>query len=482
MQRIRFHLFTKVILWFFLNLGIIVVSLFLLFNGRPGPNAPFFLRIPSPIDGLTRQIESETYDRSPAQRDEVLAKYSSEYGVNFYLFDITGKQLAGPPVELPEAVRQSVTHDDLANVPLPERPPGPTMPPSVSPGPGRPHGPPSSYFTSENPKLHWFVGRILTIDEGTGDALRTRLVVSSDSLTGHGLFFDVRPFITVAVVVVILSIILWLPFVRGITRDIGEMSAATGMIAEEKFNVHVSEKRTDELGSLGRSINYLAERLSNFVHGQKRFLGDVSHELNSPLARMQFALSILEDRIGPENKELVADISEEIGLMKRLVNELLDYSKAGIQARSVELANVPLKPLVELVVKRETAEKNADIKVDVDDSLDVLAPPELLSRAVANVVRNGIRYGGDLKISADNGGGRVQLLISDNGPGVPAAELDRIFEPLYRVETHRSRQDGGSGLGLAIARSCVEACGGKIYAENLKPSGLEVTIVLNRAA
>jgi two-component system sensor histidine kinase CpxA len=259
------------------------------------------------------------------------------------------------------------------------------------------------------------------------------------------------------------------------------MTVATREIAEEKFDVRVSEKRTDELGGLGSTINHLAKRLSGFVTGQKRFLGDISHELNSPLARMQFALSILEDRVDEKNRAYVEDVKEEVELMSKLVAELLTYSKAGIKTQQVNLERVLVKPLVELVVQRETVAENADIKLKIDENLEALAQPELLSRALANVVRNAVRYAGnagEISVSAENGNDQVKITVADSGAGVPEADIEKLFDPFYRIETDRSRQTGGTGLGLAIVKTCVEACQGKVFAENRSPSGFAITILL----
>lgn len=290
------------------------------------------------------------------------------------------------------------------------------------------------------------------------------------------------PFIILAGVVIGFSILFWLPFVRNITKAVGQITAAAGQIAEEKFDVRVSENHTDELGQLGQSINHLAQRLSGFVHGQKRFLGDISHELNSPLARMQFALSILEDCQDEEKKRAyVEDIREEVILMSKLVSELLTYSKAGIKKTEIKLTRLDLSPLVESVVTRETANENAEIELKIDEKIEVLAQPELLSRALANVVRNAVRYAGSLgkiTITAENTNNQTKITVADNGAGVPEAEIGKLFDPFYRVESDRARQTGGTGLGLAIVKTCIEGCQGKVFARNRAPSGFEIVITL----
>lgn len=476
MRRLRFSLFTKIIVWFFLNLLVLAAILLFIFNFRFDSRTSFFGSA-NRIEALTRVIESETNARTRTERDEILKKYSETYRVEFYLFDNAGKQLGGKEIALPPELFNEISRPEGA--PFPPGQARPPMPPPPN-GDNRPR-PPSLYFTTGDPTLYWFVGRILTIEPEKAEPVRTRLIAVSDSFTGRGLFFDPTPYLLIALVIVVVSILFWLPFVRGITKNIGQMTAAAELIAEEGFNVRVDENRGDELGRLGKSINHLAARLKGFVTGQKRFLGDISHELNSPLARMQFALSILEDRVDEESLSYVADVREEVELMTKLVNELLAFSKAGIRTSEIRLENLALRPLVEMVVKRETTKENAQINLEINENLKAAAQPELLSRAVANVIRNAVRYAGkagEINISAENGNGLVKLKIADNGAGVPENELDKLFDPFYRVQTDRARETGGSGLGLAIVKTCVESCGGKVFAHNRTPQGLEVVIQL----
>src|SRR5439155_20847176 len=135
----------------------------------------------------------------------------------------------------------------------------------------------------------------------------------------------------------VFSALLWFPLIRGITRSIGQMTQATREIAEGRFDGRVNERRRDELGALGQSVNRMAARLAGFVTGQKRFLGDTSNELCSPIARIQMALGILEQRADEKQKAYVADLREEVQHISNLVNELLSFSKASLGASTVTL-------------------------------------------------------------------------------------------------------------------------------------------------
>ena len=336
---------------------------------------------------------------------------------------------------------------------------------------------------TSNPTRYWAGARILvgsTGSEGTSrDLIRGAVLVAvSDSFTGRGLFFDPWPLIILAAIILLTSILLWLPFVRRLTVAIGRITRATEEIADERFGSRVSIRRGDELGRLGRAVNHLATRLDGFVNGQKRFLGDISHELNSPLARMGVALEILEDRADPALRSYVRDAREEVVLMTQLVGELLAYARTGLREVRISLTPVHLRPLVERVCAREAG--GAEVKIEVDSELTALAQPELLSRALANVIRNSRRYAGEagaILIRAGRVGDRVTLSVIDRGSGIPASQLERVFEPFYRLENDRARETGGAGLGLAIVKTCVDACEGRVSAHNLDP-GFEIRIEL----
>jgi two-component system sensor histidine kinase CpxA len=312
---------------------------------------------------------------------------------------------------------------------------------------------------------------------------RLTLLVVSDSIRGGGLFFDYTPWLIAAGGVLVLSVLFWLPLVRGITRAISQTTRATEEIAEGRFGVLVNERRSDELGVLAAAVNRMAVRLSGFVSGQKRFLGDTAHELCAPIARMQIALGILEERADGKHLPYVNDVREELQHISHLVNELLSFSKAGLRQQPAALQSVALGEIAWRVAERE-GRSGAVIEVSVDENLRAQAEPELLTRALANLVRNSIRYAGQsgpVRLCGGGEDGKVFLTVSDEGPGVPEDALQKIFDPFYRVEESRSRDTGGVGLGLAIVKTCVEACGGTVSARNREPRGLEVRIVLQAA-
>jgi two-component system sensor histidine kinase CpxA len=354
-----------------------------------------------------------------------------------------------------------------------------------------------------SPSLYWVLIRMPIVDRQTRPPMPTTLVLYSDSLRGGGMLFDYRPWLIGGGLVLGLSVLLWLPLVRGITRALRQMTGAAESIAQGRFETHVDTPRADEIGRLGSALNHMSGRLREFFTGQKRFLGDIAHELCSPLARMEMALGILEQRADEKQRDYVEDVREELRHMSELVHELLSFSKAGVGGKNVELKPVLLAELTGRVVAREAKERNCVI-VDVPGTLTALAEPDLLGRALGNVIRNALRYAspvhadgenysyrptvqsdgrpsGPITVSARDRGEHIALLVTDCGPGVPEEALHRLFDPFFRPESARTRETGGAGLGLAIVKSCVEACGGTVSVRNVEPHGLQVEFELQRA-
>jgi two-component system sensor histidine kinase CpxA len=410
-MRVRVSLFTKILLWFFVNLVVLGGVLWVIFNLqlRAAPDSPLFVASGPGWSGWP----GRSARRSAATRwaDGVLRRYRTPE-VEFMLTRTVIRRvtLAGcpprsealiGPVWFPPPPPPGQGMGDRAPEPPPAgddrggMPPGPDRRDGLPPGgdrrlrmlPPAPQVQPTFSLRTTNPTRYWAGVRLPVFEPDRRRPELATLVAVSDSISGHGLFFDVTPWLFVIAVVLGLSILLWLPFVRGLTGSIRHMTAATEQIAEERFDVRVNARRGDELGRLGAAINHLASRLAGFVGGQKRFLGDISHELNSPLARLQVELSLLEERLGAEHQEHVADAQEEVALMSQLVGELLAFAKAGMRTRELALVPVPLLPLAEKVRAREA--QQGDVRIEVPGSILAVAQPELLSRALANVLATG---------------------------------------------------------------------------------------------
>jgi two-component system sensor histidine kinase CpxA len=488
-MKLRIPIYGQILAWFFLNLAVLGAILCLLarLEFRVGLDSLLLSASGERIQAVGSVIAEELSERGPSEWDAILRRFSDAYGIEFTLFLNDASQLAGSRTDLPASVRQKILEGRVPSRPALREPVPPRQrkPDGGSPQPGAARAGRDSKFTvrTSDPTRYWAGIRIPVADGKEPRRLQTTLLAASTSLSGGGLFVDVKPWLFAALGAVGLSVLLWLPFVRGVTRSIAELAGATERIAEGQFDVQVEVKRGDELGRLARAVNRLAARLEGFVTGQKRFLGDVAHEFCSPLARLQMALGILEQRVQERERPCVEDLRAEAGAMSQLVNELLSFSKAGLKPGEIKLRPVDLPSVVRRVTARE-AGGTARVEIDIPEGLQAIAEPELLARALGNVLRNAVRHAasaGPITIAARPENGWVVVSIADCGPGVPPESLPRLFDPFYRVDDSRTRGTGGVGLGLAIVRGCVEGCDGRVTARNRDSGGLEVSLYLTIA-
>ena len=483
-MKLRFPLLPKILAWFFLNLVVLGAAFFFVLKVqfRFGLDSLLSGRVGERIQAVSDLMTGELKAKPIGGWDEVLKNFGKAYKVQFFLFRQDGTQIAGESVPLPTAVLARITERRGMGEGLGRGPPqgrGPHW------GREGPTGEPQARFILRTATpAHYWVGVCLPLTEpGASRPWPVSLLLVSDSLSAGGLFFDPMPWVIVGFGALIFSVLLWIPLVRGVTRSLAQMTRAAEQISQGRFDARVDERRGDELGRLGQAINRMAARLAGFVTGQKRFLGDIAHELCSPIARIQVALGILEQRADDKQQAYVNDLREEVEQMSRLVNELLSFSKAGLTPQAVKLEPVNLAATAQRVLDSEAAQ-NSQVQIQIPDDLSVLAQPDLLFRALANLVRNAVRYAGQagpITISALRRDRAVVVTVADQGPGVPEASLQHIFDPFFRAEPSRSRDTGGAGLGLAIVKTCVEACQGNVSATNRVPKGLAVNIVLNAA-
>jgi two-component system sensor histidine kinase CpxA len=208
---------------------------------------------------------------------------------------------------------------------------------------------------------------------------------------------------------------------------------------------------------------------------QRRITADVAHELCSPIARMQMALGVVEQRSTPDQATYLQKLDRELQHMAKLVEEVLAFTKAETIPDRETPEDIDLRELLQNVLAREAPENGNQLEIG-DIKLNSLR--NALDRGIGNVVRNAVRYAKDIEITAKAENGRVGIQIADRGPGVSEEAVSRLFEPFYRPEAARGRNTGGSGLGLAITKRCIEACGGTVTARNREGGGLVVDFSL----
>lgn len=495
-----FPLFARLLLWFFLNLLVLIAGLLLMVRLQFGSLDNWLLPQSSQaqIQAMTATLIGRLAHSPREFWNNELSDLSDAYKMDFAIFDSHGQWMDGAKLQPPSDVVHAMILARPVHLPLPSGPGmAPPGGPDFDPQPGEPPPPPEDAPPDRPPRprpplpefpksvLHsgsayWLIVRLPPEPFQRADPLT--LVGTTPKLGISPLLFNPKPWFAVAAGIFVFSVLFWLPMARNLTRAISKMTRATESIAEGHFDVQLADSRSDELGRLGHAINRMAARLKDFVTGQKRFLGDAAHELCSPLARMEIALSILEERGDEKSTPYVRDVREEVTHMRKLANELLSFSKSALLENQVELAPVNLADVVDAAIRQERSGA-FPIEIDVPRGLFVQGNFDLLQRALGNLVRNALRYGGEQGIAVRSWleSGRVFITVADEGPGLAPEELEKVFDPFYRVDPSRTAATGGVGLGLAIVKSCVESCGGVVSAANREPHGLEVRVRLNPA-
>ena len=489
--------------WFFLNVivaGCVVVALF---NAQSAPvlNALIASSGGDRLEAIAAEL-GERLEQLPRSRwSGLMASLSQRYHASFALVRREGDAIAGSVPRPPATVVAKIR--EFAGPRPPRPPPAPDpgesginpdgAPPRPREGPrGEPSDPAEELHPRDPPALSnfrfllhegglYWAGVRLPPDQSRTQGPTTLLMVSSSLLSG-GLLLDTTP-LWIGAALLLGSALFWVPLVRRITVPIGKMRNAASRMARGEFDTRVQIPRNDEIGGLANSLNHLGERLEEFVTGQKRFLGDIAHELGSPLARMQFAIEIAAQHATPNMAPLLEDVREEVGQMTELLGEILQFTKAGLHT-DLQMEALDLRNLVLAAADQENVALS-HLELQIPETLRVQADRRYLLRAVANVLRNAVRHAGTasaLRVHARQGRAMVLLSVADEGPGVPEALIHRLGDPFFRTESARTRETGGVGLGLAIVKRCIEACNGTVSIRNLKPHGLCVEMHLQPSA
>lgn len=277
-----------------------------------------------------------------------------------------------------------------------------------------------------------------------------------------------------------------------LTTPLKKLRITTNELAEGNLSARVATKlarRGDEIGQLGRDFNQMSERLESIVRAQQRLLGDISHELRSPLARLGVALGLARQRSAPELKGVLDRIEHEADNLNEMISQLLTLTKLESGTDGRRKAEVDLASLVRDVAEDadfEARSVNRSVQVISAEQCSLTGVEELLRSAIENVVRNAVRFtpeGTAVEVALRKQNGAADnfavITVRDRGNGVPEQSLEKIFRPFYRTEDSRDRQSGGgTGLGLAITERAVRLHGGTVSAVNAPDGGLSVEMKL----
>lgn len=279
-------------------------------------------------------------------------------------------------------------------------------------------------------------------------------------------------------------------YITGPILDLREMSQklAAGNLSARTASGPL--QRQDEIGDLVRDFNAMASQIEELISRQRQLISDVSHELRSPLARLNVALDLGRERKGDD--PAFEQMEEDLRILDDLIGRLLTIAKLDMSAPEVPMVDFDLTDILSQAARNaefESKEPKGAIQLTSTGRCVVRGNAELLYSAIENVIRNAIRYkdrGTSVEVSMEpqssSSGTKIRLVVRDYGPGVPESELKKIFQPFYRITGARDRQSGGAGLGLAIAERVVRIHGGMICAENAAPRGLRIEIALPQSS
>jgi two-component system, OmpR family, sensor kinase len=293
--------------------------------------------------------------------------------------------------------------------------------------------------------------------------------------------------ILVALAAILASIVVSALLARHFSQPIGRLQNAFKAASAGKLDIRVAQAmgtRSDEIGELGREFDGMAQHLQQLVGSQNRLLHDVSHELRSPLARLQVAVGLARQNPAQIDTALTR-IEREAERLDTLVGEVLTLSRLEARSANSDDDYVDIIELIASVVddarfEAEGTGQRISFTNRLDEEFVMRARGKLLHRAIENIVRNALQHTPDqstveVTLQQDADLDRLLIAVADSGPGVPAEDLAYIFDPFFRSEGSTST---GYGLGLAIARRAIEAHGGRIEARNRAEGGLLVRITL----
>jgi signal transduction histidine kinase len=278
-------------------------------------------------------------------------------------------------------------------------------------------------------------------------------------------------FVNLALLVVLLVIALYAT-ARSITRPLSSLVRAAESLGRNVRQRKLEEKGARELRDAARAFNTMQDRLQRYLDSRTRVLAAMSHDLKTPLTRLR-----LQVETALEDPAIQARFSKELDEMEGMVRSALALFR-GLDDDET-LAPIDINALM-ATLQSEFTEMGAEVIVEGEAVRPFTGKPQALKRCLTNLIANAVKFGVRAKILLEDGVALI-IRVRDDGPGIPPEELERVFEPFYRVESSRNRDTGGTGLGLSIARDVAQAHGGSLVARNLVAGGLEALLVLPRS-
>jgi signal transduction histidine kinase len=286
----------------------------------------------------------------------------------------------------------------------------------------------------------------------------------------HAESWPLRLLASVAVLLVAVVALSWVA-VRWTTRPLNALADAADELGRNLNRPPMAEKGPVEVVRAARAFNTMQARLAGYLRDRTRVLAAMSHDLKTPITRLRLRSELLDD------PQLRTKFTGDLEELESMVASTLDFLRGLENGESVQ--PVDIRALLESL-QGDLAEMGGPVTVEGTAGAPFPGRPQALKRCLANLLENAVKYGKSARAMIDDDGTRLQIRIQDQGPGIPEAELERVFEPFYRLEGSRNRETGGTGLGLAIARSVTEAHGGTLVLRNREGGGLEAVLALPR--
>ncbi|CAA7622110.1 ATP-binding protein [Magnetospirillum sp. SS-4] len=254
-----------------------------------------------------------------------------------------------------------------------------------------------------------------------------------------------------------------------VSAPLATFARAADRLGRDVHAAPLSERGPREVRQAVAAFNEMQGRIRRFVDDRTRMLAAISHDLRSPITRLRLRAEMLPAT--ESSQRMLADLAE----MEAMVTSTLEFARG--EAGDEESAAIDLAATLEAVCDNAT-DMGLPAQFDWSGRLVCTCRPLAIKRALANLVENAARYGGRAVVHARHAGRDVVVTIDDDGPGIPEAEMEKVFAPFYRIEGSRNRKTGGIGLGLTVVRTIIRAHGGDIRLENRKEGGLRVTVTI----
>lgn len=422
-------------------------------NGRATVEASSMLvaRVANQVE-RRRLTEDENNARPPRRRPPSISLIVTEVPLNPAGFD-SQEELAERASEYLLAVGPQITSLRLSKGPIA------SLPPKLRAGPMRRW---ADSFSGREGRDKPSEAVLLTMKMADG-----RWVNAAASVRTRGPF---PPFaLLLQTLTLYLAVLIPLALVaRRIAKPLRALTERVGDVGFANDRTPMEPRGPSDVRELIDAFNTAEARLSSLLTEKDVMLGAIGHDLKTPLASLRVRIESVED--DADREKMAATVDE----MVTILDDILVFARLGKSAEEVQQTD--LAALVETVAD----DMPEDAKIDFEPGERVIAPvrPVLIRRALRNLVSNALKYGGNAELRIKRDGGRISLIVEDNGPGIPREQMENIFEPFARAETSRNRASGGTGLGLTIARAIARAHRGDVTIMNKPEGGVEATLWL----